>query len=299
MAPDSRKNSIIWIVIALVCFNLLAWNLVFNGSPPRSLKVVFFDVGQGSAVFIETSQHTQILVDGGPSSKIIEKLGRTLPFFDRSIDLIVSTHPDFDHLAGLVEVLKSYQVEAVGWTGVKGRTAEFEEFMAKTNQEGAEKIILKRGEIIRVGRDLKIEVLAPLENFAGREVKDYNTSSLVFKVSYGKTDFLLTGDAPVSVEKELIEKMSRPSGASESKNDLDIEILQVGHHGSKSSTSEVWLEATSPEIAVIQVGQNNRYGHPNPEVLKRLENYGINVLRTDKDGDIEIISDGMEYKITN
>ena len=155
--------------------------------------------------------------------------------------------------------------------------------MAETNREGAEKIILKKGEIIRVGQNLKIEVLAPLEDFTGREVKNYNTSSLVFKVSYGKTDFLLTGDAPVSIEKELVEKM---------RGDLDVEILQVGHHGSKSSTSEVWLEAVSPEIAVIQVGQNNKYGHPNQEVLERLGKYGIKILRTDEIGDIEIISDG-------
>lgn len=288
MNSNFRKNAIVYICIVLVCFNLLAWNLVFKGSLPRSLKVIFFDIGQGSAVFIETSQRAQILVDGGPSSKIVEKLGRTLPFFDRSIDLIISTHPDFDHLAGLVEVLKSYQVEAVGSTGVKGQTAGFEEFMAETNRERAEKIILKKGDIIRVGRDLKIEVLAPLEDFAGREVKDYNTSSLVFKVSYGKTDFLLTGDAPVSIEKELVEKM---------KSDLDVEILQVGHHGSKSSTSQAWLEATSPEMAVIQVGKNNRYGHPNEEVLERLGKYGIKVMRTDEVGDIRVFSDGAKIII--
>ena len=289
MSSDSRKNLIIWIVIVLVCFNLLAWRLVFKESPSRSLKVVFFDIGQGSSVFIETPQHTQILVDGGPSNKIVEKLGREMPFFSRSVDLIISTHPDFDHLAGLVEVLKSYRVEGVGWTGVKGRTAEFEEFMIETDQEGAEKIILKKGEIIRVGRNLKIEVLAPLEDFAGREIKDYNTSSLVFKVSYGKTDFLLTGDSPISVEKKLVEKMKR---------DLDVEILQVGHHGSKSSTSQVWLEATSPEIAVIQVGKDNRYGHPNQEVLERLEKYGIKILRTDQDGDIKFLSDGESVNLS-
>ncbi|MDP2927131.1 MAG: ComEC/Rec2 family competence protein [bacterium] len=289
MGSDSKNNPIIWIVIVLACFNLLAWSLVFKESPPHSLKVVFFDIGQGSSVFIETPQHAQILIDGGPSNKIVEKLGRTMPFFDRSIDLIISTHPDFDHLAGLVEVLKSYQVEAVGSTGVKGQTAEFEEFMTKTNQEGAEKIILKRGETIRVGRDLKIEVLAPLEDFVGREVKDYNTSSLVFKVSYGQTDFLLTGDAPVSIEKELVEIM---------KSDLGVEILQVGHHGSKSSTSQAWLEAVIPEIAVIQVGRDNRYGHPNQEVLERLKNYGIKILRTDEQGDIKIISNGENYELS-
>ena len=289
MSSDSRKNLIIWIVIVLVCFNLLAWRLVFKESPSRSLKVVFFDIGQGSSVFIETPQHTQILVDGGPSNKIVEKLGREMPFFSRSVDLIISTHPDFDHLAGLVEVLKSYRVEGVGWTGVKGRTAEFEEFMIETDQEGAEKIILKKGEIIRVGRNLKIEVLAPLKDFAGREVKDYNSSSLVLKVSYGQTDFLLTGDSPVSIEKELVEKM---------KDKLDVEILQVGHHGSKSSTSQVWLEATSPEIAVIQVGKDNRYGHPNQEVLERLEKYGIKILRTDQDGDIKFLSDGESVNLS-
>ncbi|MBI4359314.1 MAG: MBL fold metallo-hydrolase [Candidatus Nealsonbacteria bacterium] len=288
MGFDSRKNLIIWVVIVLVGLNLFAWGWVFQESRSSFLRVIFFDVGQGSAVLIETPQKTQILVDGGPGPQIVERLGQALPFFDRSLDLIVSTHPDFDHLAGLVEVLKSYRVGAVAGTGVRGQTAEYEEFLAEAERERADQIVLKKGQVLRAGSDLKIEVLAPLEDFAGREVKDYNRSSLVLKVSYGQTDFLLTGDSPVSVEKELVEKM---------RDKLDIEVLQVGHHGSQSSTSQAWLEATSPEIAVIQVGQKNKYGHPSQEVLEKLKSYGIKILRTDETGDIRFLSDGYAISL--
>ena len=279
---DRRIRIFLLVFVLLVLANLVVWSAVFALSRESWLKVVFFDVGQGMAVFVEMPQGTQILIDGGPSDKILEKLAQEMPFFDRRIDLVISTHPDFDHLSGLVEVLKSYEVNAVAWTGVVGQTAEFREFMAEAEKERADKIILKRGQRIQAGSGLSIDVLAPLDDFEGRAAKDTNVSSLVLKMTYGLDTFMLMGDAPVSVERELLEQT----------DDLEGEVLQVGHHGSKSSTSQDWLETVIPEVAVIQVGKDNKYGHPSPEVLERLQKYGIKVMRTDEVGDIKIMSDG-------
>ena len=281
MNIGSRKL-VIGIIVILFCFNFLAWYAVFEISS-QSLKVVFFDIGQGDAIFIETPKRTQILIDGGPSKKIVEKLGQELPFFDRTIDFIIATHPDSDHISGLVEVLKSYRVDLVGGTGIKGSTAEFQEFSNEIEENKSGKVVLRKGQKIFIGKNLYFEVLAPLEDFEGKTAKDYNTSSLVLKMAYGKSTFLFTGDAPISIEKKLAEEGSG----------ISSQVLKISHHGSKTSTSNLFLEKVNPEIAVIQVGKDNRYGHPSQEVLERLAKYGIKVMRTDQAGDIEFLSDGF------
>ncbi|OIN92496.1 hypothetical protein AUJ42_00380 [Candidatus Collierbacteria bacterium CG1_02_44_10] len=281
MNTSSRKL-IIGIIAILFCFNVLAWTAVFQIGEHRFLKVVFFDVGQGDSIFIETPKKTQILIDGGPSGRVVEKLGSELPFFDRSIDLIIATHPDSDHISGLVEVLKSYQVDLVATTGVKGSTAEFDEFASEIKKNKINEIILKKGQRISIN-NLYIYVFAPLEDFKGKTVKDYNTSSLVLKAVYGNNSFLLTGDAPQSIEKKMVAQ----------EIDLSSQVLKIGHHGSKNSSSDIFLEKVNPEIAVIQVGRDNTYGHPSQEVLGKLEKYGIMILRTDEQGDIKFFSNGL------
>jgi len=281
MNTSSRKL-IIGIIAILFCFNVLAWTAVFQIGEHRFLKVVFFDVGQGDSIFIETPKKTQILIDGGPSGRVVEKLGSELPFFDRSIDLIIATHPDSDHISGLVEVLKSYQVDLVATTGVKGSTAEFDEFASEIKKNKINEIILKKGQRISIN-NLYIYVFAPLEDFEGKTVKDYNTSSLVLKAVYGNNSFLLTGDAPYSIEKKMVAQ----------EIDLSSQVLKIGHHGSKNSSSDIFLEKVNPEIAVIQVGRDNTYGHPSQEVLGKLEKYGIMILRTDEQGDIKFFSNGL------
>ena len=281
MNTSSRKL-IIGIIAILFCFNVLAWTAVFQIGEHRFLKVVFFDVGQGDSIFIETPKKTQILIDGGPSGRVVEKLGSELPFFDRSIDLIIATHPDSDHISGLVEVLKSYQVDLVATTGVKGSTAEFDEFASEIKKNKINEIILKKGQRISIN-NLYIYVFAPLEDFEGKTVKDYNTSSLVLKAVYGNNSFLLTGDAPQSIEKKMVAQ----------EIDLSSQVLKIGHHGSKNSSSDIFLEKVNPEIVVIQVGRDNTYGHPSQEVLGKLEKYGIMILRTDEQGDIKFFSNGL------
>lgn len=253
------------------------------------LEVTFFDVGQGDSIFIETPQNQQILIDGGPNETVLEKLGKEIFFWDRTIDLIVLTHPEKDHMAGLIEVLKRYKVENILWTGVVRDTAEYREWQRLVKEEGANIYIASSGLRIYGGPTSRgrydLVVLHPFESLEGKELKDSNNTSIVVRLVFGETSFLFTGDAYQSAERELIKK-----GA-----EIDTDVLKVAHHGSKTSSAEEFIEAVSPEIAVISVGQDNKYGHPHPEVLEVLQKYGRNILRTDQNGDIKIISNGINY----
>ncbi len=276
-----KRNPVFVILGILAGLNILAWITLYDLSRPQPLEITFFNVGQGDAIFIETPQRHQILIDGGPDDTVIEKLGKEMPFYDRTLDLIVLTHPEHDHLSGLIEVLKRYEVENILWTGILRDTAEYREWKELIQKEAANIYIAKAGQCV-IPDVTQLCVLYPFESLEGREFKDSNNTSIVARLVFGKVSFLFTGDAYKSVEIELL-------GLAEQ---LDSDVLKVGHHGSKTSTALEFVEAVSPEIAVISVGQDNKYGHPHPETLQNLK--GIAVLRTDFDGDIKIISDGIE-----
>ncbi len=276
-----------WQIIlgVLLVFNFLAWIGVFQLSH-ANLEVTFFNVGQGDAIFIETPERQQILIDGGPTSIILEKLGEEMPFWDRTIDLVILTHPDFDHISGLIEVFKRYQVQNILWTGILCGTAECQEWQKLIQEEGANIYIARAGQQIEGGRAL-LNILYPLESLEGKEVKNINNTSIVARLVYGGNSFLFTGDIYQSVERELIK-----GGA-----EIDSDILKVGHHGSKNSSVQEFIEAVSPSVAVISVGKDNKYGHPHAETLAILQNYGINVLRTDINNDIKTLCNFQSSKV--
>jgi len=288
MSFNKKPSSIIG---ALLFFNIISWVGVYQLSSCRFLEVVFFDVGEGEAIFIQTPQRHQILIDGGASSTILEKLGKEMPFWDRSIDLIILTHPHHDHLAGLIEVLKRYKVENILWTGIVRENPEYQEWLRLIKKEKAKIIIAQAGERISWQNSLEkkghFDILYPFKKLRGKRFKDINKTSIAGELVFGEVSFLFTGDAPKSVERKLIKKY--PS--------LEVNILKVGHHGSKNSTDEEFIKEISPEMAVILVGKNNPYGHPHREVLQILKKYDIKILRTDYQGDIKIFSDGENFKI--
>ncbi len=286
MGLNKNKNFVVYILIGLVCFNIIVWLTVYDLNKPKFLQVNFFDVGQGDAIFIETPQNHQILIDGGPSSVVLEKLNNEMPFWDRSLDLIILTHPEHDHIAGLIEVLKRYKVENILWTGVVRNTSEYNEWIRLIKNEEAEIFIAQMGQKIIAGR-VVFNVLYPFENLNSQEIKNINNTSIILRFFLGETSFLFTGDAFKSVERKLVNK---------GKN-INSDVLKVGHHGSKTSTAEEFISEVSPEIAVISAGKDNRYGHPHQETLATLKKYDIKILRTDKDNDIKIISDGENLTI--
>lgn len=290
-----RKNFAFIVLSALFTLNIFAWIAVYNLSQSKFLEVIFFDVGQGDSIFIRTPQQHQILIDGGPSSVIIEKLGKEMPFWDRTIDLIILTHPEADHLTGLLEVLKRYKVENILWTGIVRDTPEYKEWMRLIKNEKAKIFIAESGQKISAGEAI-FETMNPPENLEGKIMKDSNNTSIVSKLLFGEKSFLFTGDIYNSVEKELIIR-EPPTNILVGGAKLDSDILKIAHHGSKTSSIDEFIAKVSPEAAVISVAKDNSYGHPYQEVLERLGKYGITILRTDKNGDVKIFSDGENFKI--
>jgi len=269
----------------LIC-NIFSWLIVCDLIKPQPLEVIFFDIGQGDAIFIETPQNYQILIDGGPSSIILEKLAQEMDFWDKTIDLIILTHPEHDHIAGLIEVLKRYNVENIVWTGVLRDTAEYKEWVRLIENEDSNVKIAEAGQKIITSR-IFFEILYPFENLERQNIKNTNNTSIIARLIFNNISFLFLGDVYKSIERKLVKENIY----------LDSNVLKVGHHGSKTSTSKELLEAVVPEIAVISAGKDNRYSHPHNEVLDILNDYGIKVLRTDELGDIKVISDGNNIRV--
>jgi len=263
MSSKQRNFALIglWFLLGA---NIFAWQYVVRSGGD---SVTFFDVGQGDSIFIETKEGYQILIDGGPNRAVLGKLSKQIPFWDNSLDLVILTHPDKDHLAGLIGVLESYKVDTVLWTGVKSETILFENWEKALEAEGAEVIVANAPQ--RIGSFG--EVLYPA---AGVQERELNDTSIVTKWTLGDTSFLLPGDITRKIEKKLTSL------------DIASSILKVPHHGSKTSSSLEFLQAVNPNIAVIQVSERNSYGHPDPNILKRLNDLGISVLQTSQKGDI-------------
>ncbi len=269
-----RKKILLFLIILLLFLNILVWTVIKEES--NYLEVVYFNVGQGDSIFIEFPSEFQVLIDGGPDLTVLEKLGKEMPFYDRSIDLVVLTHPDSDHLFGLIEVLKRYEIKNILWSGGEKDTALFKEWSRLIEEEGANIIIADSSKKIYYN-DISITTLYPLDKVSEAN----NDTSVVLELKYRDVSFLFTGDISCKIEKEI---------------NIDTDVLKVAHHGSKTSTCKYFLEKTSPELAVISVGENN-WNHPHPDVLANLKEFGIKTLITRDYGDVKIISDGNNFII--
>jgi competence protein ComEC len=273
-----------YLLLFLAVLALLIWSAVFLQTGGR-LHVSFFDVGQGDAIFIRTPEDQKILIDGGPDNTVLYKLGTVLPFYDKEIDLVILTHPHADHLTGLLEVLKNYQVDQILTTGTVHTSPEYIQWLELIRENNIPCKIAQAGQVINLEK-AKMEILYPFEVLDGQKVDDLNDSSIVCRLTYGQISFLFTGDISEKIEKELIK----------SGYNLKSTILKVAHQGSSTSSSSQFLQQVNPQIAIILVGKDNRFGHPTGEVLQRLA--GFKVYRTDENGTVEIVSDGKRYEVT-
>lgn len=275
------NNKILILLLGLVFLNALAWTGILQLSP-GGLEIVFFSVGQGDSIFIQTPTRQQILIDGGPDNTVLRKLNEEMPFWDRSLDLVILTHPERDHISGLTEVLNRYRVDNVMWTGIEGATVRYEKWKKALSEEN--QIIARSGQEILLSEG-NLKVLHPPRSLYEERYQRSNKTSIVTKLNFGRNDFLFTGDIPKRVERGLLFE------------DIEVKVFKVAHHGSKTSSSEEFLKKVEPELGIISVGSENNFGHPHSEVLSRLSKYDIKTLRTDQDGDIKIISDQEKYKI--
>jgi len=251
----------------------------------KYLKVAFLDVGQGDAIYIEAPNGRQMLMDGGAGGEILPNLIKVMPPFDKSIDMIVVTNPDQDHIGGLVEVFKNYKVGMVLESGIKPNTLIYENLEKEIVKNKIIKKVARRG--TRIFLDEKKNIYFDIL-FPDRDVSQFesNDGSIVGRLVYSESSFMLMGDATKYTENLI--------GWNENITNLKSDVLKLGHHGSRTSSSVLWLEKVEPEVAIISAGENNRYGHPHKEILDSLKSLGIPYLATYEKGNIIFKTDGIK-----
>lgn len=252
--------------------------LFLHVQEPRELQVSFLDVGQGDAIYIRAPNGNDMLIDGGGSERVLRALTAVMPVTDKAFDVVIATHPDKDHIGGLVFVLERYHVGYFLDPGVPNDTLVYRE-LSKQVAENTNYVVARKGMKIYLSEDVIVDVLFPDREMQG----DTNNASVITRISYGETAVLLTGDAGKGVERALL------------KGVVESDLLKVGHHGSKTSSDEIFLKTVSPEYAIISAGKNNTYGHPHASVISTLESVGAKILETADEGTITFISDGKSF----
>ncbi len=280
------KNLFKFLILPLILAATLSVYYTSHAQSDFLLHVKFYDIGQGDSYMITTYQGNQILVDGGPGKSIVELLSQDMPFYDNTIEMMILTHAHLDHMEGLISVLGKYEVKKILLPHVEYKSDLYDEFLSAVDTEHAEVVYAAQGQRIWLDEATVLDVLYPISQDAAHPKKsdDLNDTSIVAELTFGKTKLLLMGDAGKEIEAELLPKF-----------DLDVDLLKVGHHGSKHSTSpELLLEAT-PEFAVIQYGKN-KYGHPTPETVDLLKKDNIKVFDT-FGHNLEFVSDGATIQM--
>ena len=277
-----RRLIILGLLLAAV---LVAWWSELTGGrsmsvcDPNQLCVVFLNVGQGDAIFVQSPSNTQMLIDSGRDQSVVRELSAVMDFSDRSIDYILVTHPDADHVTGFVEVLKRYEVSEIIRTENESDTPIWEAVERSMEEEGSQVHFARRGQRYDLGGGVFLEILFPDIDPSNMES---NTSSIVARLVYGSTAFMLTGDSPKSIEEYLVLVEGEH---------LKSDVLKAGHHGSRTSTSELFLAEVDPAYAVVSAGKDNSYGHPHLEVTDLLFNNRVETFNT-ADGRVVFWSDG-------
>lgn len=265
----------------------------FLSLPDGKLHVVFCNVGQGDAAYIRTPNNQDMLIDGGPDNKVLSCLGKYMPFYDRTIDLVLLTHPQKDHLQGLISVVERYTVKHFVIGVVGNETEGYRKLVEAIQKKKVPTRNLYLGDTFSLG-SVKFSVLWPERSWVSDKSvlglstdTGLNSFSYFLHLSYGSFDALFTGDGDSRIQPEIMRQANLP----------DIEVLKFPHHGSKTGILPEFLDKIHPELAVISVGKNS-YGHPSKEAIELLSNRAIRIKRTDEDGNVEVISDGSSGNFT-
>lgn len=280
--PNSKKVNLIvlgYIVVNIFVFVLIGW-IIFSEISNQTLEISVFDIGQGDSILIRTPKQEYILVDGGPDNSVMYKLGKILPFYTRTIDYVILTHTDADHLVGLIEVLKRYQVKYVITTEFVAQSAPFKEWQKIIASHSV--LIIDEPKILDLG-ETDIYFIHPFSPDLG---KVSNNAGIVFKLEYKNSSALFMAD--FEDEEAFVD----------SPFNVKADWLKVGHHGADNANDYAFLAQVSPALAVISVGRNNKFGHPRPATLANLEKVGARIFRTDLIGDLVFIptAQGWQYR---
>ena len=276
-----KRVAILLTVFLSAC---ITWLLTYFSITQTSefLTVTFLDIGQGDSILVETPDGVQLLIDGGPDGTVLRRLTEELPWFDRTLDIVLGTHPDKDHIGGLIDVLSRFKVGQIITTENTGETMVASTFQNALVSEGVPVIMARAGQVYQIGASTTLTIFSPANNPV---MLESNTASIVAKLSYGEIDFILTGDAPTSIEAYLVKTYG---------SQLQSEVLKLGHHGSKTSSSDIFLDTVKPNHAVVSTSKDNTYGHPYPAVVKAVESRGISLTNTAAVGSITFETNGID-----
>ncbi len=284
-------------MLAAAC--MLIWFLVYTATPRGVLTVAVLNVGQGDSIYIESPTGERVIIDGGPDDSLLRELPKVMPPFDRSIDAIISTHPDSDHYTGFIDLLQRYQVGAFVESGIEKHMTSFVALEQEVADEKIARYIARRGMTLDLGGGAVLEILYPDHDVSHLAANMDNNGGIVARLTYGKTSALFTADVDKTVEDHLI-KLST-AGAASSKNTfyaidvldtLKSNLLLAGHHGSRTTNEDAFVALVHPTYAAVSVGANNKYHLPNQEPLDSFAKYGATILRTDQQGTLIFRSDG-------
>lgn len=241
-------------------------------------SVSFLDVGQGDAILIQTSEFKNILIDTGPDGKVVEELSKKMNFFNKTIDLLIITHPHNDHFVGFFDIIRKYKVNKIAITGVATENRLYADFLKEVKLQNIDLVFLDKNHDFQIGNDSFLDNLYPFNNnLIGRRVHNLNNTSIISSFKVIQDDelvniVLLVGDAEIEQEREIL-----LSGQS-----IHSPILKIGHHGSKTATSDMFLIAVQPQKAIVSAGVDNIFNHPSPETIDKLDN--VDVHQTKNDG---------------
>ncbi len=297
-----RPTKKLFLVVSLLAVSLMI--IVWYGWSVRhartiasaSCRMVFLDVGQGDAILIQTPDHQDLLIDGGPRDTVSRQLGPYLGFGNNEIETAILTHPDSDHLTGLLAVVNDWPVRTVLTTGVVTTTKLYQRWVTTVEKSSAKIVPVQSSQVYKLGNYLTIDILWPDQSWNGKPYTakasngrgGINDTSVGTKITCAGSTALMIGDASDAVEVALL---------AEGKN-IHADLLKIGHHGSKFSSDHEFLQAVAPDVAVIPVGRDNRYNHPHPAVLERLTSLHIPVYRTDQQGTLEFRSVPGGWRLT-
>lgn len=278
-----RKSSklLLAIVVVLALFACLIWYAALAEDRRGLLTVSFLNVGQGDAVFIDAPSGRQVLIDGGPGASVLRELASVSPWYDRSIDIVVATHPDLDHIGGLLDVLPRYRVATIVLSSVQGETSAAAKLMEDARRETADVRIAERGDVYELGKGARLEILFPDREVPGVAT---NQGCIVARLTYGSRSFML----PCDTDKNIEQYLTRLDG-----EQLKSDVLKAAHHGSKTSSLPLFVGYVSPAYAVFSRGCDNSYGHPHKEVVDTFATFSIPTLDTCEEGTITFVSDGQ------
>lgn len=250
-----------------------------NLKPTETFRVTFFDVGQGDAALYQTPKNLKILIDGGVDNKIINHLGKHLSWLDNEIDMVVATHDDADHIFGLIKVLEKYHVKVLFVSQPNSKSELMQKIVEVANTKSVKVVTIDKPAIVNTEDGVIIKFLFPTINLD--VVEDGNNASVVTQVIYkgssGDVKILSSGDLGIGGEKYLVSVYG---------DDLESNILKLGHHGSDTSTSPEFLQKVKPEVTIVSAGRNNKFGHPHESVLDLLSKFNIEVRQTNLEGNI-------------